>query len=293
MTKAARLLNVAQPALGLQIKQLEESLGTTLLERHSRGVTATPAGRLLYERALSILRLMDEAHHEVMAFAENRRETLTLGLTPSIVSLLGTELLVAARRELPEVLVSLVEEPSFVLTGGLERGEIDLALTFELTENPLIERRLVLTEELLLVMRPDMAPKGTEVPFVKAMEMDLVLIHERDMIRRMVEAEAHKRSTPVRVAYEVQSLQATRQVVLDGLAATIVPFGTVAADLRSGELVSRRLVAPKIRRRLYMARPVQRGRFAQEDAIMKLMRSVTKQLTIDLGDLAEAEKAPA
>jgi LysR family nitrogen assimilation transcriptional regulator len=55
MTRAAEHLNVAQTALGMQIKQLEESLGVTLLVRHSRGVEPTKAGSLLRERALEIL----------------------------------------------------------------------------------------------------------------------------------------------------------------------------------------------------------------------------------------------
>ena len=56
MTRAADQLRVAQPALGLQIRQLEDDLGVALLVRHSRGVVPTEAGRLLYDRVVAILR---------------------------------------------------------------------------------------------------------------------------------------------------------------------------------------------------------------------------------------------
>jgi LysR family nitrogen assimilation transcriptional regulator len=54
MTRAAEQLHVAQTALGMQIRQLEEGLGVALLIRHSRGVEPTKAGRLLHARAVSI-----------------------------------------------------------------------------------------------------------------------------------------------------------------------------------------------------------------------------------------------
>src|SRR6185369_236810 len=64
ITRAAEQLYVAQPALGMQIRQLEESLGVELLERHSRGVSPTRAGQALYERACEILRLVHEAEQQ-------------------------------------------------------------------------------------------------------------------------------------------------------------------------------------------------------------------------------------
>jgi LysR family nitrogen assimilation transcriptional regulator len=286
MTKAAMLLHVAQPALGLQIKQLEEELGAALLERHSRGVVVTPAGKVLYERALKILRLMEEARTEVMAFGKEKRETLTFGATPSIVRLLGSELLIAARRDIPDVLLSLVEEPSFVLAERLERGEVDIALTYEVKDNPRLEQQLVLVEELLLVLRPDLAPAAETVSFREAAALELVMMPERDIIRQMVEAEARRQGVTLSIPYEVQSLQATRQVVRDGLAATIVPYGTVVTELRSGELVARRIRDPKIKRQLYLVRSANHGP-ANEESVSRLIRSVTRQLSIDLGDLAE------
>lgn len=292
MTRAALLLHIAQPALGLQIRQLEEGLGTPLLERHSRGVTVTPAGRLLYERACKILQLIEEAEAEVAAFGRDARETLSLGVTPSIMRLVGSEMLVAAERDIPGVFLSLVEEPSFVLADGIERGEIDLALSFEVDRRPGLQSKPLLVEELLLVTRPESAPATEVVAFRDAVAMKLVLVHERDIIRQMIEAEAGRQGVPVRVAYEVQSLQATQQVVVEGLAASILPFGTVAGELRSGELVSRRIEKPRLRRCLYLARAASRGHFANEDRILAFVDWVVGRLIENLGSLAEPVVEP-
>lgn len=292
MTKAAALLHVAQPALGIQIRQLEDLLGTPLFERHSRGVSVTPAGQLLYERAGTVLRLMDEAEAELKAFGQDRRETLTVGVTHSIMRLVGSAILTAARRDLPGVFLSLVEEPSIVLELGLQRGEIDLAFIYELApETPSITGTPVMVEELLLVTRPDQAPEAETVPFADVAGMELVLAHARDPIRRLVEQAALDRALTIKVDYEVQSLQATRQVVQEGLAASILPYGTVAEEIASGRLASRRIADPVLKRTLFLARPTGRGAFLNEDGIMKLMRSVVKQLAVDLEHLAERPEA--
>ncbi len=107
MTRAADHLNVAQPALGLQIRQLEDDLGSILLTRHSRGVKPTPAGRTLFERAQKILALVDETRAEMLALRGATSETLRLGITPSIMSLIGYDLLVEAREAMPPVFLSV------------------------------------------------------------------------------------------------------------------------------------------------------------------------------------------
>ncbi|ADZ69536.1 LysR family transcriptional regulator [Polymorphum gilvum] len=298
MTRAAALLRVAQPALGIQIRQLEESLGVPLFDRHSRGVSMTPAGQRLHERACTILRLMEEAESEIRSFGESRRETLTFGVTPSIMRLVGSEILTAVRRDLPDVHLCLIEETSSVLEGSLQREEVDLALTYQLPAGTPLNNTPLLVEDLLLVAHPDQAPVSDVMAFSDVLDMELVLAHGRDPIRILVEEAAREMGRPVKVAYEVQSLQATQRVVLEGAAAGVLPYGTVAQELASGKLKACRIVEPHLRRTLYLARPSGRAPFANEDGIMKLMRSVVKQLALDLEDLAElcetgTEKAQA
>ena len=84
MTRAASELHVAQPALGMQIRQLEEDLGVALLVRHSRGVDATPAGAVMHRRALAILSLVEDARREVIATGGSESESVRLGLTPAL-----------------------------------------------------------------------------------------------------------------------------------------------------------------------------------------------------------------
>ena len=74
--------------------------------RHSRGVLPTHAGRLLYDRAVAILAQLAEVRSEVAAFGRGSRETVTLGLSPSLMLLAGSDLLLDARRDIPAVFLS-------------------------------------------------------------------------------------------------------------------------------------------------------------------------------------------
>src|ERR1700704_6902157 len=69
ITRAARKLNVAQPALSQAIAQLESELGVQLLERQVRGVTLTPAGEVFYEKALAAVAAVCEAGQTAQALA--------------------------------------------------------------------------------------------------------------------------------------------------------------------------------------------------------------------------------
>jgi LysR family transcriptional regulator, nitrogen assimilation regulatory protein len=154
MTRAAERLHVAQTALGMQIRQLEEDLGVALLVRHSRGVEPTEAGSLLHTRALAILKLVDEARNDVRACEQNNGETIRLGITPALMLSCGTEIALTAREQLPHVAFSMVEAMSHVLIDSLTRGETDFILCYDVPDLPQLSRTALLQDDLVLVTLP-------------------------------------------------------------------------------------------------------------------------------------------
>ena len=277
---------VAQPALGLQIRLLERDLGVALLVRHSRGVAATAAGRLLYERATGIVQSVEETRRAVMALGVSPCETVVLGLTPSIMNQVGPDLLIDARDQAPNVFISLVEEMSFALVEALERGEVDLALAYEVPERQSLYRRPLLAEEILFVTAPG-DPAAATIAFAEALRHDLVLAGERDPVRRIVQIEAERQALPIKVSFEAQSISVMKSVVARGHAASFMPYGSAIDELRSGTLVARRITDPTIRRTLYMVRPSKHLPFQHEDAIQRVLERAQDRLVASLGTLAE------
>lgn len=96
ISRAAKLLYVAQPSLGVHITHLEDELGVRLLTRHSRGVTPTAAGKLLYERASDVLQRVDAIKREIRAEDHRDGTPLVVGFPPSTMNLLGADLMAVA-----------------------------------------------------------------------------------------------------------------------------------------------------------------------------------------------------
>jgi LysR family nitrogen assimilation transcriptional regulator len=295
MTRAAEILNVAQPALGLQMRQLEQELGVTLLQRHSRGVIPTSAGQLLCERGREVLALVERTTREVGAFNTTTIETIRLGLTASLMQLVASELLVRARAELPQTLLRLDEEMSFLLLDALGRRELDVALAYDVPDQAGLNRTPWLREELLFVTAPRAGevpqafhPQGIigTIPLTEALQAELALAGSRDPIRQIVAKAADDLSLVAKVMFEVQSTQAMKILISDGLAASIMPYGSAAAELMSGRLVGRRIIQPRLSRTLYLVTTPNFGELRGAEALLKLLAATRDRVFGLLGPLA-------
>lgn len=257
ITRAAEQLNLAQTALGIQIRNLEDSLQIQLLDRHSRGVSATPAGMLLYERALEILQRIEETKRDLITMI-GERTRIRFGATPSILKLLGPELLTIAKDLLPHATLHVVEELSFVLMDALERGELDYVLAYDIDERPGIKRLALMEEDLLLISPSHAAPEG-EVSFRQAVSGDLALVSNRDIIWRRIHDTAARLSLDVNVTYQVQSMEAIKAMTLKGVARSIMPYGIVSEEVKSGQLVAQRIERPEVKLTLFLAHTGRKG----------------------------------
>jgi LysR family nitrogen assimilation transcriptional regulator len=292
MTRAADHLNVAQPALGLQIRQLEEDLGSALLIRHSRGVEPTPAGLTLFERAQKILALVEETRAEMLALRGTASETVRLGITPSIMSLIGYDLLVEARQDMRQVFLSVTEELGYALVDAMKRGELDLALVYEVEDEPWLSARPIFDEELLFVTALADVPPGP-ISFADALGHALILPCARDLVRKLIDGAAQSEGVKLQLAFEVNSPAAIKTMVLREGASTIVPYGAVADEIRAGRLQGRRITRPQIVRRLYLVRPAGARAFQQEALIEAFMQRMIEKLAKAVGELVMPAKAGA
>ena len=148
-SRAAESVHVSQPALSLQIRELEASLGGPLVERESRGILLTPLGREAHEQTL---RILDETL--LLETMGQRFEAGPLRVAVGIVSTLAPYLLPGMLSNLPDasprIELEILEASGQDLVAGLLAGRLDAAIVslplgmLELPERELFEDRLVL-----------------------------------------------------------------------------------------------------------------------------------------------------
>ena len=277
VTLAAQALNVAQTALGQQIRNLEDELGVRLLERHSRGVSPTPAGVEMSRRADGILRALDEAREAMDAFKAAEAVPLSLGLTPSIMRLVGDAILMELAGTIPGIALGIVEEFSVVLNRLLAGGELDCALTFAEPE-PQFGRRALLEEELFYLTAPHLATDAATITFAEVIGGDLALTGRQDAVTQIVTRMARDMGLALTISYEVQSLRAVKNLVAKGIAATVMPYGAAEGELRSGVLRARLITDPALVRRLSCVWARERGAIVETPDFVRFVDAVADRL---------------
>lgn len=256
ITRAAEQLHIAQPALSLNMRQLEAAFHVALLQRHPRGVGPTPAGELLYGRISAMLGLLEQTYLDVSSLGQAATRYLSLGLPPSLVLLVGTEAIVSASQQLPGFSFSLREDPSFALVDAVENRELDVAFAYSVAETSNVRAIPVMSEELLLVTHADQAPPGEVVTLEQVAACTMAFGSKRDVGRLTLEQAANERGLVVDIAYEMRSISGIREIILKGMAASIMPYGAVEREVANGTLAVRRIVEPVLMQTMSIVRPV-------------------------------------
>ena len=127
-SKAALILNIAQPALSRQVRLLETDLHATLLQRTGRGEVLTEAGKRLFDHSIGILQLVSRVREDIASSRDEPAGRLVVGLPPSMGRLLTLPLVEEFRRVLPKARLAIVEGLSTHLSEWISTGRVDLGL---------------------------------------------------------------------------------------------------------------------------------------------------------------------
>lgn len=131
VTRAAQNLNISQPPLSLQLKALEDELGAALFLRDKRRLDITPEGKLLEERAIAILALLDETAKDIQSVSESKEATIRIGTIGSVNNRLLPDIIGRYCRDYPYVNFRVVEGRTDTVLGNLADGSIDLGFVRE------------------------------------------------------------------------------------------------------------------------------------------------------------------
>jgi LysR family hydrogen peroxide-inducible transcriptional activator len=248
--RAADACAISQPALSMQIKELEETLGGVLLERGARHVGLTQFGEEVAQRVRDILRSVDELGDFARASRDRLAGRLRIGMIPTIAPYLLPTVSGTLTRMHPELEIHIRETLTPKLIQELAEGRLDTAIVALPVSEPSLTEVALFAENFLLV-RPG-KDEGTPVPTSKALrEMRLLLLEEGHCFRDQALSFCHMQSSP-RELLDASSLSTLVQMVSAGIGVTLIPEMAVAVETRSASVSVARFKNPQPSRTIGM-----------------------------------------
>jgi len=249
--QAAAASAISQPALSVQIRELEATLGATLFERGARQVRLTGAGQALLGRVREILGAADDLHDLARAASGQGLGRLRLGVIPTIAPYLLPTLLPLLSQEAPSLDLHLRETLTPRLLAELADGRVDAAIVALPVSEPAFTELPLFEEEFVLV-RPA-ADAGQPVPDGEGLaRMRLLLLEEGHCFRDQALSFCNRPVPVPQGGLEGSSLTTLVQMVAAGLGVTLIPDMAVAVEGRSASVDIARFPAPRPARRIGM-----------------------------------------
>ena len=254
-SKAALVLNIAQPALSRQVRLLEINLHVTLLARNGRGVILTELGQRLFDNAVGILQLVARVTEEVETARDVPSGRIVIGLPPSIGRRLTLPLIESFRRSLPNARLAIVEGLSAHLAEWIATGRVDLGLIYNPEPSTAIEVTPVLDESMGLVS-PARRGKGKiqPLPLAELTRYALILPERNHTMRKLLETHAALAGLRLNVAMEVSSIQSILDLVEAGHGHAVLTQTALVASGRPEAFALQPLVKPVLTSTLFLAK---------------------------------------
>lgn len=252
--KAAEHCAITQPALSMQVQELEKSLGIQLLERGRNGVMLTEGGKEVAQRAARVLADV----RDIVDFAHGQGNVLSgplrFGVIPSVAPYILPRLLPMIREEFQDLDLHIRESQTQSLVDELLEGQLDLLLLALPVEHPDIETVRLFDDRFLLAMAISHRMSNHVRATPDLLEGDrLLLLEEGHCMRDQALAFCNLRRIENINTFGASSLATLVQMVANGLGMTLLPEIAVPLETRHGDIHLMRFADPEPQRVIGLA----------------------------------------
>jgi LysR family nitrogen assimilation transcriptional regulator len=284
-SKAALILNIAQPALSRQVRLLETELRENLLLRTGRGVVLTEAGKRLFEHSIGILHLVARAREDLAASRDEPTGQVVIGLPPSLGRMLTLPLVQAFRRELPKAKLAIVEGFSTHIAEWIATGRVDVGLVHNPEAHAAIETTPILQESLCLVSpaagsrraRSAGARRDGAIRLADLARFPLVVPERSHAIRKLLETQAALAGVKLQIALEVSSVPSMLDLVQAGHGHAVLWRSAVSASGNPAAFDVRPIADPAVNSTLCLAVSAHKPATPLTKQVVRLLRELALQ----------------
>jgi LysR family nitrogen assimilation transcriptional regulator len=283
ITAAARELDVAQPAISLQLANLEHELKIKLFERDFRGVQLTDAGQKFEQHARLILAQIQTAKAELIGSKKECKGHVVVGLSQSSCNVLSVELLTELEHRFANIELSFRIGPSHDVEQWLVDDEIDIALCYNPGYHSAASNTVELIREALFLYISSQ-PKNpvfselslySAIPFIDLQHYDIFMPDDKDALPILLNKHATQRGIKLKPKSDFGQLMTTLHYVTQGFGLVILP-SSGAFHLESSKLIRAiDIVQPELQREIYLQVAERKSQNVAVNAVFELIREVT------------------
>lgn len=239
-TKAAEVLHFSQPAVSLQIRDLENEYRTPLFERIGRSIKLTAAGMALFPYAEAVLKYDRESKEAVYRTSHAKVGRIRLGVTSFTGIHLLPEIAAEFRSRFPGITIDIVLDYAVHIREKILANEIDLGIigsSPKATGEVSLLERVLLRDELVVVISS--THPWASRPNVRRSELSdekMILTPRGTLTRQIVEGTTHKKRLPLNVEYEVSSTPLIKRMVENGLGISLLCRSEIRREREAGWL---------------------------------------------------------
>lgn len=253
-TRAADQLALSQPALTVQIRNLEQALALRVFDRNTRSVALTRAGRDLLPVLDRLVRELDSVVSESRAQASLGRGVVRLAVLPSIASGILPEVIARFRGSHPDILFVIRDAIAATVNAATRSEEVDLGITGGKLELQDLEALLTTTDRMHAVFPCGHAlDREGEMSLAELAAHPLILMDSATSVRQVVDQAFAAAGLRIQVAAEATYMSTAAAMARAGLGVAILP-GSAMEVQAVAELRSRRIDSPAFTRRITVIR---------------------------------------
>ncbi|MDD5627917.1 MAG: LysR family transcriptional regulator [Elusimicrobia bacterium] len=250
-SKAAELNYLTQSAVSQQLKHLEKSVGRPLLDRGSRQLKLTSAGRIFYRAAKRIVAAYEDITARIQATAPESDQRLRIAAIYSVGTYVLQRYLKDFLRRCPEVKVEVDYQKASRICDDILRGRADLSIMAYPVHRRDLQTIPLADEELVLAL-PKLHPLGRReaLNLADLAGQDFIAFDRGTPTRKALDHILRAAKVRPKVRMEFDNIETIKSAVSSGMGVSIVPEATVAADAKAGSLCVRRFADRRLSRPL-------------------------------------------
>jgi DNA-binding transcriptional LysR family regulator len=273
---AARVLNLTQPAVSMQVKELEERLGVQLVERATRRILPTAAGRDLLEHIRRLQRESAHALHTMRRHKDGWLGQVRIGASTTALIYHMPPVLQHLKFHHPNIEVRVATGTTTTIVEMLSHNHIDLGLvTLPITDAD-VDVTSLLTESLVAIVpagTPGLPAKISPDDFV---ELGPMLELPRAQVRRLIDQWLSASGKAARPLMELDNIEAIKTIVAAGLGASIVP-NVVVSGVHANERLDIRPLDPPLTRTLAIVERRRQGADAARERVKEALLTLAQR----------------